>query len=246
MDNYAAPVNDLQFIIENVIGYDKISELKPFVDFTPELSGAILAEAAKFSDEVLAPLNRLGDQQGCVLENGVVRTPEGFPDAYRQMIDAGWISMSAPEEFGGQNLPTVLTIAAFEMWSAANTAFGLVPVLSQSAIELMLEHADPVLKHTYLHKMVSGEWTTTMNLTEPQAGSDLSLLRTKAVKEGDYYRISGQKIYISGGDHDLSDNIVHLVLARLPDAPPGNRGISLFLVPKYLVRKNGELETKTT
>ena len=244
MDNYAAPVNDLQFIIENVIGYDKISELKPFVDFTPELSGAILAEAAKFSDEVLAPLNRLGDQQGCVLENGIVRTPEGFPDAYRQMIDAGWISMSAPEEFGGQNLPTVLTIAAFEMWSAANTAFGLVPVLSQSAIELMLEHADPVLKHTYLHKMVSGEWTTTMNLTEPQAGSDLSLLRTKAVKEGDHYRISGQKIYISGGDHDLSDNIVHLVLARLPDAPPGNRGISLFLVPKYLVRRNGELGDK--
>lgn len=244
MENYAAPVTDLKFIIENVIGYDNISALEPFVDVTPELGGAILEEAAKFSDEILAPLNRSGDRQGCVLENGVVRTPEGFPDAYRQMIDAGWISMSAPEEFGGQNLPTVLAIAAFEMWSAANTAFGLVPVLSQSAIDLMLEHADRSLKQTYLHKMVSGEWTTTMNLTEPQAGSDLSLLRTKAVKEDDYYRISGQKIYISGGDHDLSDNIVHLVLARLPDAPPGNRGISLFLVPKYLVRENGELGDK--
>ena len=241
METYAAPVTDLQFVIENLLGYDNISGLEPFGDVTPELGGAILKEAAKFSDEILAPLNRVGDQQGCVLENGVVRTPEGFPDAYRQMIDAGWISMAAPEEYGGQNLPTVFAIAAFEMWSAANTAFGLVPVLSQSAIDLMLEHADPGLKQTYLHKMVSGEWTTTMNLTEPQAGSDLSLLRTKAVKEDDHYRISGQKIYISGGDHDLSDNIVHLVLARLPDAPPGNRGISLFLVPKYLVRENGEL-----
>ena len=131
MANYAAPVTNLQFIIKNVIGYDNISRLEPFIDVTPELGGAIMEEAAKFSEEILAPLNRLGDQQGCVLENGVVRTPEGFPDAYRQMIDAGWISMSAPEEFGGQNLPTVLAIAAFEMWSAANTAFGVVPVLSQ-------------------------------------------------------------------------------------------------------------------
>ncbi len=241
MDNYSAPITDLQFVIENLLGYDNISKLDQFGDVTPELCGAILKGAAKFSDEILAPLNRVGDQQGCVLENGVVRTPEGFSDAYKKMIEAGWIGIAAPEEYGGQNLPTVITIAAFEMWSAANTAFGLVPVLSQSAIDLMLEHADRKLNQTYLHKMVSGEWTTTMNLTEPQAGSDLSLLRTKAEKKGDHYLITGQKIYISGGDHDLSDNIVHLVLARLPDAPPGNRGISLFLVPKFLVKENGEL-----
>jgi len=241
MSEFAAPVTDLQFVIENLLGYDEISGLEPFGEITPDLGHAILTEAAKFSDEILAPLNWSGDQQGCVLENGVVRTPEGFPDAYRQMSEAGWVGMTSPEEFGGQNLPTVLSVAAFEMWSAANTAFGLVPILSQSAIELMLEHASDGLNETYLHKMVSGEWATTMNLTEPQAGSDLSLLRTKAERDGDHYRISGQKIFISGGDHDMSDNIVHLVLARLPDAPPGNRGISLFLVPKILVKDDGSL-----
>ena len=241
MSDFAAPVNDLQFVIENLLGYDTISGLEPFGEVTPDLGQAILTEAAKLSDEVLAPLNRIGDLQGCVLDNGVVRTPDGFPDAYKQMTEAGWLGMTSPEAFGGQDLPTVLSIAAFEMWSAANTGFGLVPILSQSAIELMLEHASDTLNQTYLHKMVSGEWATTMNLTEPQAGSDLSLLRTKAEREGDYYRITGQKIFITGGDHDLSDNIVHLVLARLPDAPPGNRGISLFLVPKFLVKEDGTL-----
>jgi alkylation response protein AidB-like acyl-CoA dehydrogenase len=212
----------------------------------PELEGgvaeAVLDEAAKFATDVIAPLNRVGDLNGSKLKDGAVTTPPGWKEAYKAWAEAGWNSLPAPEAYGGQGLPTLLQSACIEMWNSAAFAFALGPLLTVGAIEALYAHGSDHLKETYLAKLVSGEWMGTMNLTEPQAGSDLNALRSKAERQSDgTYRITGQKIFITYGEHDLTENIVHLVLARLPDAPPGTRGISLFLVPKYLVNADGSL-----
>jgi alkylation response protein AidB-like acyl-CoA dehydrogenase len=203
---------------------------------------AVIEEAGKFATEVLEPLSAPGDKAGSKLVDGKVVTPPGWTEAYRQFASGGWGALPAPEEWGGQNLPQVVATAAGEIWNAANLAFGLCPLLTQGAIDAIEAQGSEELKHTYLPKMVTGEWTGTMNLTEPHAGSDLGHLKSRAVKQADgSYRIFGTKIFITYGDHEMTDNIIHLVLARLPDAPPGTRGISLFLVPKYLVNENGSL-----
>ncbi|HSK41786.1 MAG TPA: acyl-CoA dehydrogenase, partial [Arenibaculum sp.] len=237
---YAAPVQDMRFVLNQVIGFDRVAALPGFDAASPDLVDAVLEEAAKLAGGVLAPLNRIGDQQASKLENGVVRTPEGFREAYRQYVDGGWNSVPFSPDYGGQGLPWTLATAIQEMWQSANMAFALCPLLNQGAVELLTEHGSDEQKALYLPKLISGEWTGTMNLTEPQAGSDLAQVRTRAERAGDgTYRVFGQKIYITYGEHDLSENIVHLVLARLPDAPPGIKGISLFVVPKFLVGEDG-------
>ncbi len=236
---YAAPVNEMRFVINEIAELPKIAALPGYEEATPDLIDAILEEAAKFGEGVLAPLNRSGDVTGAKLENGVVRMPEGFTEAYKQFVDGGWNAIWAPEDAGGQGLPLLVATAVSEIWHAANMSFGLCPLLTQSGIELMLTHGTDELRAIYLEKLVSGEWSGTMNLTEPQAGSDLSRLRCEAKPNGDHYLLRGQKIYITYGEHKMSDNIVHMVLARTPDAPPGVKGISLFLVPKFLPNEDG-------
>ncbi len=239
---YRAPVSDMLATMRHVAGLDRL-----IADgLAPELEGgvaeAVLDEAAKFATDVIAPLNRVGDLNGSKLKDGAVTTPPGWKGAYKAWAEAGWNSLPAPEAYGGQGLPTLLQSACIEMWNSAAFAFALGPLLTVGAIEALYAHGSDHLKETYLAKLVSGEWMGTMNLTEPQAGSDLNALRSKAERVGDgTYRITGQKIFITYGEHDLTENIVHLVLARLPDAPPGTRGISLFLVPKYLVNADGSL-----
>jgi 3-(methylthio)propanoyl-CoA dehydrogenase len=232
---YAAPVSDMRFVIDTVAGLDA---------GTAELADTILDEAARFAAAELDPLNRPADRAGSVLENGVVRTPPGFREAYRRYVEAGWMGLQCDPEYGGQGLPMALATAVVEMWNSACMSWALCPLLNFGAIELLQAHGSYEQKDLYLKKLVSGEWTGTMNLTEPQAGSDLGALRSRAVptrdeRWGEHYRISGQKIFITYGDHDLTDNIVHMVLARTPDAPPGSRGISLFLVPKFLPDAEG-------
>ncbi|MBT3661275.1 MAG: acyl-CoA dehydrogenase [Rhodospirillaceae bacterium] len=239
MANYHAPLDEMRFIIQDVVGLEPITALPGCEDVMPDLVDAILEEAGKLGAEVLAPINHSGDEQGCSLENGVVRTPEGFPEAYRQYVEGGWNGLAADVEFGGQGLPWLISTAVSEIWHASNMAFGLCPMLTQGAVELLGAHGSADLKAVYMEKMVSGEWTGTMNLTEPQAGSDLGRVRTKAVPEDNHYRISGTKIFITHGDHDMADNIIHMVLARTPDAPEGVRGISLFVVPKFMVNEDG-------
>jgi hypothetical protein len=240
--SYRAPVDDILATMRHVAGLDAlIAE-----GLAPELEGgvteAVLEEAARFAGDVLAPLNRIGDQHGSTLKDGVVTTPPGWKEAYHAWAQGGWNALPAPEAYGGQELPTLVQSACTEMWNSAAFAFALGPLLTVGAIEALAAHGSEHLKQTYLAKLVSGEWMGTMNLTEPQAGSDLNALRSKAEPVGDgTYRISGQKIFITYGEHEMTDNIVHLVLARLPDAPPGTRGISLFLVPKYLVNPDGSL-----
>ncbi|MFA6967151.1 acyl-CoA dehydrogenase [Bosea sp. (in: a-proteobacteria)] len=240
--NYRAPVEDILATMRHVAGLDRL-----IADgLTPELDGdmtqAVLDEAAKFASDVIAPLNRIGDKHGSTLKDGVVTTPPGWKEAYTAWAQAGWNALPAPEEHGGQGLPALLQSACTEMWNSAAFAFALGPLLTVGAIEALHAHGSQHLKETYLAKLVSGEWMGTMNLTEPQAGSDLNALRSKAEPVGDgTYRITGQKIFITYGEHDMTENIVHLVLARLPDAPAGTRGISLFLVPKYLVNADGSL-----
>lgn len=241
MTSYAAPVKDMQFVMEELAGYKEMGQLPGFEEATSELLTVVLEEAGKLAAEVLAPLNQPGDQQGAKLEGDTVIAAEGFAEAYRQFVDGGWMSISQSADYGGQGLPHLLLTATSEMWNASNLSFSLCPLLTTGAIEALESHADESLKAGYLPKLISGEWAATMNLTEPQAGTDLAALRTKAVPEGDHYRISGQKIFITWGDHELTENIAHLVLARLPDAPEGVRGISLFLVPKYLVNPDGSL-----
>ncbi len=242
MTVYSAPIQDMRFVLDQVIGFDQeIATLPGYEESTPDLVDAVLEEAGKLAGEVLAPLNQVGDRQGSVLENGVVRTPDGFREAYQQFVEAGWNALPFDPDYGGQGLPYALSTAVTEMWNAANTSFALCPLLTQGAIEAVGSHGTQVLKDLYLGKLVSGEWTGTMNLTEPQAGSDVGALRTKAVKDGDHYKITGTKIFITWGEHDCAENIIHLVLARLPDAPPGTKGISLFLVPKVLVNPDGSL-----
>lgn len=241
MTAYQAPIADMLFDIHELAGMSEISALPAFEDATPDLVEAILAEAGKLGAEVLAPLNHSGDQQGCILENGVVRTPNGYKEAYRQYIDGGWNSMPFDPAVGGQGLPWLMTAAVGEIVHASNMAFGLCPLLTQGTVESLSHYGSEALKATYLEKLVSGEWTGTMNLTESGAGSDLAQIRTKASRDGNHYRIKGTKIFITYGEQDFTENIVHMVLARLDDAPDGIKGISLFVVPKFLVNDDGTL-----
>ncbi|MGO4523739.1 acyl-CoA dehydrogenase [Microvirga sp. 2MCAF35] len=232
---YRAPVPDIVFTMRHVAGLDRAMADGVYGDLSADLAETILDEAGRFANDVIAPLNREGDWHGAVFKDGQVTTAPGWKQAYRAWSEAGWNALPGPVEYGGQGLPTLLNSACVEMWNAASMAFGIGPVLTMGAIEAMVRHASDDLKSRYLEKLVSGEWTATMNLTEPQAGSDLAAIRSRAEPAGDgTYRITGQKIFITYGEHDLTDNIVHLVLARLPDAPAGTRGISLFLVPKFL------------
>ena len=232
---YRAPVSDIAFTMRHVAGLDRAVADGLHPELGADLAAAILEEAGRFANDVVAPLNREGDRLGATLKDGVVTTAPGWKEAYRAWTEAGWNALPGPVEFGGQGLPTLLNSACVEMWNAASMAFGIGPILTMGAIEALVRHGSEDLKSRYLENLVSGRWTATMNLTEPQAGSDLAALRTRAEPAGDgTYRIAGQKIFITYGEHDLTDNIVHLVLARLPDAPAGTRGISLFLVPKIL------------
>lgn len=242
MPIYQAPLRDYQFILSELLNIYQQDELKGFDDFDPELIDAILQGVADFATEVMLPINASGDLQGCTLKDGKVTTPEGFISAYRQYVDNGWATLTCDPEFGGQGLPEVVGTFATEMKTATNMAFAMYPGLTHGAYSAIHAHGDEALKQKYLPKLVSGEWTGTMNLTESHAGTDLALLRTKAVPVSETtFAISGEKIFISSGDHDLADNIVHLVLARLSDAPAGVKGISLFAVPKYLINADGSL-----
>ena len=238
---YQAPVDDLLFGLKAIAGLDELNRLEAFAEATPDLVEAVLEEAGRFAGEVLAPINATGDRQGSLLKDGGVILADGFADAYRQFVANGWPALDASPEHGGQGMPKVVGTAVNELWQSANMAFALGPMLTNGAIDAVEMHASEALKQLYLKKLISGEWTGTMNLTEPQAGSDLSAVRTRAVPEGEHYRVSGQKIFITWGDHEAAENIIHLVLARLPDAPEGTRGISLFLVPKFLVNDDGSL-----
>jgi len=239
---YRAPVRDLIFTLTEVAGLDAVAATGAFPDFDREVMGAVLEAAGQFSEGVLAPLNRIGDQTGSTWADGVVTAAPGFADAYRQFAEGGWTGLSAPAHAGGQQLPKALELAAYETVHAANMAFGLCPMLSLAAIEALEAVGTEAQKATYLTRLVSGEWTGAMVLTEPQAGSDLGALTATAVPNRDgTYALTGQKIFITWGDHDATDNIGHMVLARLPDAPPGPKGISLFLASKYLVKPDGTL-----
>jgi len=246
MSAYTAPLKDMKFVLNELAGMAEVAKLPGCEDATPDTVDAILEEAAKFTTEVLDPLNWTGDQEGSQWKDGAVKTPKGFKEAYKQFVEGGWNGLPLDPEWGGQGLPKLVSTPVTEMVTSANMAFSLCPLLTQGAIEALLLCGSDQLKKTFLDKMVSGAWTGTMNLTEPQAGSDLALLRSKAVREGDHYRISGQKIFITYGEHDMTENIVHLVLARTPDAPPGVKGISLFVVPKFMVKPDGSLGERNT
>jgi len=240
--SFQAPVGDIAFTLKYTAGFKRALEEGLGGDLTEDLVDAVLEEAGRFASDVIAPLNREGDAHGAVLRDGIVTMPPGWKDAYRAWTAAGWNALAGPVEFGGQGLPHALNAACIEMWNSASMAFGLGPLLTMGAIEALAAHGSDALKRGYLSKLVSGEWMGTMQLTEPQSGSDLSGLRTRAERAGDgTYRIRGQKIFITYGEHDLTENIVHFVLARLPDAPPATRGLSLFLVPKVLVDGSGRL-----
>jgi alkylation response protein AidB-like acyl-CoA dehydrogenase len=236
---YAAPIADMRFAATRLAGFAEIAGLPGGEELSEGLLDSIFEQGGRFASGVIAPLNRVGDRQGSRLENGIVRTPDGWSEAYRAFIDAGWNAVPFDHDYGGQGLPWLVAMALQEMWHCASMAFALCPMLTQAAVEAINHHGSPALKRRFLPKMISGQWTGTMNLTEPQAGSDLAAVRTRAVRDGDHYRLTGQKIFITYGDHELAENIVHLVLARLPDAPPGVKGISLFVVPKYLVNEDG-------
>lgn len=239
---YTAPVTDISFALTKLSGLERFEDHPAFENYDAELIEPILDEAGKLARDVLAPLNQSGDKAGAQLTESGVKSAPGFAEAYAAFRDGGWMGLSAPEEWGGQALPKALGLAVMEMFHGANMAFALCPMLSFGAIEALLAHGTEEQKATYLPKLVSAEWTGTMNLTEPQAGSDVGALKTKAIPNGDgSFSISGQKIYITWGDHDVAENIIHLVLARLPDAPAGSRGISLFIVPKRIVNADGSL-----
>jgi alkylation response protein AidB-like acyl-CoA dehydrogenase len=240
MSDYSYPYKDAEFIFNELIGFDEMCEEGGLDEVNSELVSAILEEAGRLGSEVIAPLNSVGDQNGATLDETGVRETPGFAAAYHQWVESGWPSLTFSEAYGGQGLPTVIGTATEEIWQSSSLAFSLCPLLTHGAVEALEEHGSDELKDLYLPKMISGEWTGTMNLTEPQAGSDLAAINCKAVPEGDHYLVSGQKIFITWGDHQMTDNVIHLVLARLPDAPAGVRGISLFLVPKFLPDENGE------
>lgn len=240
--DYHAPVNETLFFLEHCTSLKRLSDEGAVPDLSPDLVKSVLEEAGKFAGEKVAPLNRIGDIEGTPFENGVVRMPKGWKETYKAWCGAGWQGLGAPVDYGGQNLPNIVNMACAEFWTSASMAWALGPLLTTAAIEAMHAHASEPLKKKYLAKLVSGEWTGTMQLTEPQAGSDVGALTTRAIKQSDgSYRLKGQKIFISYGEHDMTDNIVHFVLARLPDAPPGTKGISLFLVPKFMVKDDGSL-----
>ncbi|GHE20202.1 acyl-CoA dehydrogenase [Halomonas urumqiensis] len=244
MISYVAPLRDLRFVLEELLEHASLT-LPGFEEATPDLVEAVLEEAGKLAGDVWAPLNASGDRQGCRLADGKVTLPDGFIEAYQAYAEGGWNGIGVSDALGGQGLPEVVASSVQEMLHGANMALGLCPMLTAGAIEALAHHGSDTLKATYLPKLVEGSWTGTMNLTEPQAGSDLSRVRTRAVpceaSEGDHYRLFGQKIFITWGEHEAAENIIHLVLARKPDAPEGNKGISLFLVPKYLVNDDGSL-----
>ena len=243
MPRYDAPIRDMQFIFHDVLALQNYSNLEGFSDATPDIVDQILETGGKFASEVLFPLNKVGDAQGCKrAEDASVKTPDGFPDAYKQFVENGWPLLSKTPEMGGQGLPNALSIAISEMMSSANMAFAMYPGLTSGAYEALMAGGSDEQKQKYGPKMATGEWAGTMNLTEPQCGTDLGLIKTKALPQEDgSYKITGQKIWISGGEQDLTDNIVHLVLARIEGAPEGIKGISLFVVPKYMVKEDGSL-----
>src|SRR5215471_16022041 len=239
---YRAPVADISFALNNAAGFAQALADGLYGDLAADVVEAVLAEAGKFATDILVPLNVIGDRKGTRFNDGAVTTAPGWKEAYRAWTRAGWNALAAPVQWGGQDLPHALNAACLEMWNSAAMAFGLGPVLTMAAVDALMAHGSDELKRIYLPKLVSGEWMGTMQLTEPQAGSDVGALRTRAERAGDgSYRITGQKIFITYGEHDMTDNIVHLLLARLPDAPPGTRGISLFLIPKFLVNPDGSL-----
>ncbi|MHA1567023.1 MAG: acyl-CoA dehydrogenase family protein, partial [Alphaproteobacteria bacterium] len=242
MVTYRAPLDDMRFLMHEVLDFDGVVATLPgFEDASRDLVDAVLEEGAKFCENELLPLNLSGDAEGCVLENGVVRTPKGFREAYRRFAEAGWTGMACAPEYGGQGLPKSLHLMLEELICSTNLSFGIYPGLSHGVYNAVVLHGSEAQKTLYLPKLTAGEWSGTMCLTEPHCGTDLGLIRTKAEPDGDGYRITGTKIFISAGEHDLTENIVHLVLAKLPDAPPGIRGISLFLVPKFQVNDDGSL-----
>jgi alkylation response protein AidB-like acyl-CoA dehydrogenase len=240
MSDFSYPYKDAAFIIDELIDFDRLCEDGGLQDVNSELVTAILEEANRLATEVWGPLNVVGDQQGATLDETGVRETPGFVEAYRQYVEGGWASLPFGEEYGGQGMPKLVGTATEEIWQTANLSLSLCPLLTHGAVDALEQHGSDELKATYLPKMISGEWTGTMNLTEPQAGSDLAAVAVRAVPEGDHYRVTGQKIFITWGDHQMTGNVIHLVLARLPDAPPGVKGISLFLVPKFLLDGNGE------
>jgi len=239
MSTYSAPLKDMQFAIRELAGLHEVSALPGFGEVSAELVDAVLAQAAKFAQEVLDPLNRIGDRQGAKLVGGRVIAPEGFAEAYRQFTAAGWNGLAGEPRHGGQGLPHIVALPVQEMWCSANLSFCLAPMLTSGVLEALRIHGSREQQERFMPRLTSGEWCGTMNLTEPQAGSDLSAVRTRAIREGDHYRIKGTKIFITWGEHEMAGNIVHLVLARTPDAPEGVKGISLFIVPKYITGPDG-------
>ncbi len=241
MTEYVPPLKDMNFLFNDMGFAKELSEMPATAEATPDLITAILDEASKLSVGPISACSQAGDEKGSLLEGDKVVVAEGFADAYQAFVEGGWSALTFPEEFGGQAMPHTLGAAVTEIFQTPNLAWALAPLLNHGAAQALIAHASDYIKETFVHKMVSGEWTGTMNLTEAGAGSDLSQVRTKAERNGDHYLIKGQKIFISYGDHDMTDNIVHLVLARLPDAPEGTRGISLFVVPKFIVNADGSL-----
>ena len=239
MSDYSYPYKDAEFIFNELIGFDALCQAYGLDEVNSELAFAVFEEANRLGSEVIAPLNTVGDREGATLDDLGVHETEGFREAYLQYVEGGWAGLGFPEEYGGQGMPKCIMTAVDEIWQSSNLGFSLCSLLTHGAVEALLSHGADELKEIYLPMLVSGEWAGTMNLTESQAGSDLAAVATRAVPEGDHYRITGQKIFITWGDHQMTDNIIHLVLARLPDAPPGVRGISLFLVPKFLLDENG-------
>lgn len=241
MADYKAPVNEISFVINDLLNINQLTSIPAFAEASPELIDAVVEEAGKFAADVIAPLNRIGDIQHSKASHGEVKTPEGFQHAYKMFIENGWLSLAQPTQYGGQGLPFTLHMAASEFWNSANMALALCPMLSAGAIDALVAHGSEDLREKFLPDMISANWSGTMNLTESHAGSDLSNLKTKATPNADHYLIKGQKIYITWGEHDMTENIVHIVLAPLVDAPAGVKGLSLFLVPKFLVNDDGSL-----
>ncbi|HEY8191009.1 MAG TPA: acyl-CoA dehydrogenase family protein, partial [Alphaproteobacteria bacterium] len=242
MPVYKAPLDNIRFVLNDVLDAGQVAKLPGYQDATPDLIDSILEEGAKICEEVLFPLNQSGDKEGCALENGVVRTPKGFKEAYKTFADGGWCGLSSDTEFGGMGMPMVVNTVMQEMICSANMSLGMYPGLSQGAYEAIHHYGTDEQKQTYLPKLVTGEWSGTMCLTEPHCGTDLGLIKTKALPNGDgSFKITGTKIFISAGEHDMTTNIIHLVLARLPDAPEGVKGISLFVVPKFMPKDDGSV-----
>ena len=239
MSTYAAPIRDMKFVVQELVGLDDITALPGCEEVTPDLVDAVLEEAAKFATGVLDPINIPGDRIGARLEKNVVTAAPGFKAAFKQFSDGGWPGLNCDPQYGGQGLPHIISAQTSEMWNSANMSFCLCPMLTAGVVAALMRHGSDQQKDMYLPNLVSGKWTGTMNLTEPQAGSDLSAVRTRAVPEGDHYRLHGTKIFITWGEHDMAENIIHMVLARTPDAPEGVKGISLFVVPKIMVNKDG-------